>query len=806
MSHAASSRAITSPMLNRRKTLSRATPAMANVPIPEIPSGHPHSRLPPATISRGNSRTRPISTAGSIASNRTSSPSLSRPASRLMAPTSSTEPNMLALSPPRPASFQRTKPLGSTPATDQRQSRRNTGMHRPTATLSGRLAEQSNGRVSGAAPKSRTGAPADSVDRLRLRVDMLEAENRVLRLKNEQDKAHLAAGQMLARDLAIVNGSTSPQGKGVSLSPNSSDISMAEQHLKEAHDTLEREYRDSVIRTLEAQLSNKVEETSALNARIGDVSEELEKVTQLYRQLLGKGDVENSSEKSTNDGDVTSLNGQIERLQHELATSENAKMELIAELDDTKQMLSTARDQVDSAQCILDDTKMRLVDRDDMHAMVETYHGSMLQIARLLGGCPDEYGELVKQTLDGIPSKFDEAAVSQEVVGQLSSKVGECLSRLIKKADASSSQIETMAGEAQVKDARISVLETEVSDLKRQLAQSPSETLAESDDHVSSSQLQYFQSRIEELESSNYQLEEKCDTLEEERILFNEYLKTLEAESNRLVDDIDLLTAQNQKLAEDLRVASMQNSTVSLDTIALDAKLGREPLSANSTGFDSSDPAAGSDAHPADASVEKDTTADLDSLRHKHEREVSTLQSRLADLELRKNNDIKKLQDEISTWENLVEDKIFKEAEFNDTISNLTNQIDRLQREIQRSCVPVVAASRDSNVQANDTRAASSNSLTASPHTNTNASDLRASSGDMKGATEPAVDSIDDEALFCDICESPGHGISDCPQMTTPANIFKQDVSIDSSRPYCDNCEAFQGHWTEDCPHGDEMF
>ncbi|KAJ2656967.1 hypothetical protein GGH99_007090, partial [Coemansia sp. RSA 1285] len=465
MSHAASSRAITSPMLNRRKTLSRATPAMANVPIPEIPSGHPHSRLPPATISRGNSRTRPISTAGSIASNRTSSPSLSRPASRLMAPTSSTEPNMLALSPPRPASFQRTKPLGSTPATDQRQSRRNTGMHRPTATLSGRLAEQSNGRVSGAAPKSRTGAPADSVDRLRLRVDMLEAENRVLRLKNEQDKAHLAAGQMLARDLAIVNGSTSPQGKGVSLSPNSSDISMAEQHLKEAHDTLERECaaaketiqglenRDSMIRTLEAQLSNKVEETSALNARIGDASEELEKVTQLYRQLLGKGDVENSSEKSTNDGDVTSLNGQIERLQHELATSENAKMELIAELDDTKQMLSTARDQVDSAQCILDDTKMRLVDRDDMHAMVETYHGSMLQIARLLGGCPDEYGELVKQTLDGIPSKFDEAAVSQEV------------------------------------DARISVLETEVSDLKRQLAQSPSETLAESDDHVSSSQL-----------------------------------------------------------------------------------------------------------------------------------------------------------------------------------------------------------------------------------------------------------------------------------------------------------------------------
>ncbi|KAJ1884607.1 hypothetical protein LPJ81_007057, partial [Coemansia sp. IMI 209127] len=182
MSHTPGGRSITSPMLSHRKTLSRATTIAANTPVPEIPPGPSRTRLPPATISRGPSRTRPISTTGSIVSNRTSSPLLSRPSSRTLAPSFNAELSTHTLSPTRkPAAIQRTKLFANTPSADQRQPRRNTGMQRPTAASSVRPTEQANGRSTSVAQRSRTGAPADSMERLRLRVDMVEAENRMLR-------------------------------------------------------------------------------------------------------------------------------------------------------------------------------------------------------------------------------------------------------------------------------------------------------------------------------------------------------------------------------------------------------------------------------------------------------------------------------------------------------------------------------------------------------------------------------------------------------------------------------------------------
>ncbi|KAJ1661596.1 hypothetical protein EV178_006523, partial [Coemansia sp. RSA 1646] len=911
-SHTPGSRSITSPMLNRRKTLSRATPVTANTPVPEVPPGSSITRLPPATISRGASRTRPISTTGSIVSNRTSSPLSSRPSSRLLVPDSNTDPSLVTMSPPKPTAFTRTKPFGNTPAADQRQFRRNTGMHRSAATPSGRLAEQPNGKGTGALPRSRTGAPADSADRLRLRVDMLEAENRVLRLKNEQDKAHLAAGQMLARDLAIVNGSTPPQSHsflGSSSVQGGSDVSLTGQQLKEVQDTLERERvaakeaienleneirslklgstredipsrssnsngeskqntavvdtkdasvvfnslpdsseldsrisemqsvlkqtkeshakdilasktaysqlyqtleeKISTIESMEAQLSRKTEEASTLNTRIGRITAELEKTSQLYQDLLKREEIDGNDQGNDGKDAVVSLTGQIERLQLEIASNKDAKVELVAELDDTKQTLSVTKDQLSRAQSSLEDMEKKSLDYDSIHAFVTEYHSNIYSLASLLGQrTDDKHGISVKQALDGIPAEFDQEVVSLETASTIFSSVRNYLIQLSKRADSASNQLESMVDEAQSKDARISTLEMELSDMKRQPAQSPSETLADSDDHSSVSQLHYLQSRVEELEGMNDELMEQCDSLIEERAMFNEHLKMLEAESNRLVDDIDQLTVQNQKLAEELRVTSMQNSTVSLDMAALDSRLTGEPHTASSDAFGSAEPTTTNlGAASADRNSDKDDIGDIDGLRNKYEREISVFQSRLADLEQRKNGEIKKLQDEVMTMENLVEDKVFNEFELTNKISNLTDQIDRLQREIQRSSSPGLMTNGSSAAQTNSGSIAEKGNTVEVPPTEAGTGDGNSSgSGSAHEVIKSAVESIDDESLYCDICESSGHAISDCPQMAAPTSIFKQEVSIDSSRPYCDNCEAFEGHWTEDCPHGDEMF
>ncbi|KAJ2232742.1 hypothetical protein GGI13_008857, partial [Coemansia sp. RSA 455] len=117
------------------------------------------------------------------------------------------------------------------------------------------------GRAANDAPKPKTANTTDPAERLRLRIDMLEAENRVLRLKGEQDKAHLAASHMLARDLATVNGTVSPQLRGgvegaLRASPHNSGMHAAmpdavvdptgiSRQLGEARDLLERERQES---------------------------------------------------------------------------------------------------------------------------------------------------------------------------------------------------------------------------------------------------------------------------------------------------------------------------------------------------------------------------------------------------------------------------------------------------------------------------------------------------------------------------------------------------------------------------------
>ncbi|KAJ2853881.1 hypothetical protein GGI22_004697, partial [Coemansia erecta] len=718
-------------------------------------------------------------------------------------------------------------------------------MQRPTAASSARPTEQANGKGTSGAQRSRTGAPTDSMERLRLRVDMVEAENRMLRLKNEQDKAHLAAGQMLARDLAIVNGSSTTPQTHILGSPSGlggSAISLAEKQLKEVRDTLERErtvaketieslehevrslklgstnkgfpsggsssgseetkqntavdtrdacvafnslpdpseleskvsemqsvlkqakeshakdilasemaysqlYRtledkNAMTESMEAQLSSKVEETSALSTRVETLTAELDKCTRLYQDLLQtKGEDRGCDGQDT----VSALNGQIERFQLQITSANDARVELMAELENTKQALSVANEQLSRALCSLEEMQKKSLDFDSLRAFVEEYHSGMYRLARLCGEHGDGYG------LDDIPAEFNQASISLEAVSQLFSSANRCVNRLSDKAYSASNQIETMVNEVQSKDTRISTLETELLDLKRQLAQSPSETLADPDDHGSASQQHSLQARIDELEGMNDELMEQCDSLIEERAMFNEHLKMLEAESNRLVDDIDQLTAQNQKLAEELRVTSMQNSTVSLDMAALDSKLRGDLQAASSDNVGSAEPTADSGAASADRNADSDDAEDLDSLRRKYDLEISVLQSRFAELELRKNNEIKKLQDDVISAENVAEDKLFKEMELSSKVSALTDQIDRLQREIQRSAGASGSTTNRKSISENDSGPINSKEKAVGSPLPTTDDSMSGGSGIKHETIKYAAEPIDDALLYCDI-------------------------------------------------------
>ncbi|KAJ2736619.1 hypothetical protein IW152_000588 [Coemansia sp. BCRC 34962] len=659
---------------------------------------------------------------------------------------------------------------------------------------------------------------------------MLEAENRVLRLKGEQDKAHLAASHMLARDLATVNGTASPQLRGgvdgalrasphssgmVAVMPDASDPTGISRQLGEARDQLERERQESksqiallVARIEELTLHGDSTGNKSANAEsegtcvdeaqdaksggkiVAELEAKLDMAAQAHAaELLAAKEVhaelsrELGARSATNRalladleakaGEAASLSqrlkqADIERLrasqmfkdlveEHELRADDSTeKSELVSKLrqeylESEEQRLNLASElEVAQGQLSASGTKLAaaLADVAQLEGRSEEYHASCALLS-LYHSHMCQAVELARQHAsqtcgiaagDELPVAYSTEAVS-ELYGKLQAAV-------VLLADTARADILANPDSTAARD-RIDT------DLK---------------------------ARIKELEELNDKLSKERDQSSLQEALVNDYLGKLESECNRLVEDIEQLTSENQRLSEDLRMASLQNSTISLDIGALDAKLGGELTEDNGV-----QPSSDSSARSNHGDGEDG--GDSASVQSRHAKELAAVQSQLAEIQQRKDREIKKLQDELGSLEDLVEDKIFSESELNDKIALLTGEVERLRRDLRRA--------------------------QGSSRTNTNAAgDCRGAEPEPTGSATVAVNRMlraeeasDDEPTCCDICDARTHKTACCPQLqTTPSALFKQDVVIDSSRPYCDNCEAFAGHWTDECPHGDEMF
>ncbi|KAJ2197795.1 hypothetical protein IW144_002237 [Coemansia sp. RSA 522] len=782
--------AMSSPLSNRRKTLTRGMSMASGAP----PTIQPRMRPPPATVSRGSSRTRPLSTTGSASSNHTSSPTLSRPNSQTLSQAVGTAGDVTStLSKPLPLDQPRVYSGARSPNS---QSAGAQADRRRQAALPPGRAVDAAARAAGG--RAKPGLAADSADRLKLRIDMLEAENRVLRLKGEQDKAHIAASQMLARDLAAVNGTVSPLARNVA---TSSDSSL--QQLSDARDALERERKaskakidqlqlqlqelhtsnnvgnvetslpspttdNSVIVELQAELqtvsevhlkeleaaqskysevSNQLEQSAALAAelqkkldsRTGEIdvlnerlehrSSELGRAVQRYHELVEERE-QQTAESSEELELIPVLEKQVEKLRRELAESETRRLVVTTDFESAASAQSSAEAEIARLQ--------------HMVVLLERSDAEHKQASALLAECRARLLQIVTEAAESRRDDDDshslEATGDKEEILQVFPALLERLqlhvTQLVSRYNDSSRRTDTLTADVQAKDVLIAELSQQVDTSKN---------------GQQSSDVQ-LQERIAELECHNAKYLDEREKFTHENSVLTDYLEKLESECNRLVEDIEQLNTENLKLVEELRVASLHNSTVSLDVGVLD---GSMPVENSDTG--------------------------VNELRQRHTHEMAALKLQIDDLEKRKDTEILRLQDEIASLEIIVEDKVFGEEELNDRIASLTDELGRLQR--GQTDLPVIPAKYSASASQQ------------------HSADLSA------GVTSAGISTaVDDEGLFCEICESSDHSIADCPEVTSASTIFKQETSVDSSRPYCDNCESFSGHWTEDCPHGDEMF
>ncbi|KAJ2344419.1 hypothetical protein GGF43_005459, partial [Coemansia sp. RSA 2618] len=551
-------------------------------------------------MSRGSSRTRPLSTTGSVGSNRTSSPTLSRPNSRTLAQAvgdtgASTPSRPLVISRPRVYS-------GSIPADTQPEGVL-AGRRRAAAQPPRQAAEVA---VRSAGVRGKAGLAADSTDRLKLRIDMLEAENRVLRLKSEQDKANIAASQMLARDLAHVNGSVSPPARSGTVS---SDTSL--QQLSDARDALERERKaskteierlqaqiqelqanadrngaelslpspsplhatdNSTIADLRTKLHEAVEahskEVEAVKSAQLDVSNQLEQSEAAIAELQGKLGAKGS--------EVDALNERLEQRSSELGRAMQRYHELVEEREQKQaeesseelELIPVLEKQVEKLRRELSDSESRrLALTSDMEKATSAQMAAESEVARLQHtvellehGAADhkradellaECRSCVSQTIAALlkcggtgdtRATIIDDSDSPQTLSALLERVQTLAAQVVDRLGESAQRTEALTTDVRAKDALIA-------ELKQQI------DVSKDEGQVDDAQLQHQQERITELESQNAAHLAEREQFTHENGVLTDYLEKLESECNRLVEDIEQLNTENLKLAEELRVA-----------------------------------------------------------------------------------------------------------------------------------------------------------------------------------------------------------------------------------------------------------
>ncbi|KAJ2078883.1 hypothetical protein H4R24_004168 [Coemansia sp. RSA 988] len=796
---------VASPASTRRKTLTRAALAAPAGPGSEHSVVHQaRSRPPPTTLSRGSNRPRPISTTGSVASNRTSSPSLSRPSSRTLAP-ASVDLSTLVASPSKLQTTVRPR-IGSGPISpDAMPASALPARRRPTHLMPAYAPGTASRFTPDPNLDAKTGLAMDSADRLKLRIDMLEAENRVLRLKNEQDKAHLTASQMLAKDL----GPASVSARAVA-TPMPSDASM--QQIADAHDILERECKAGreKIEQLEEQIAKlkagsregiAVQDTTPdpyhgpstdKDASIANLRDNLQRSIEAHSaelQAANDARVETSerlartmenaettqAELRAKTSEISILNARLEKMSSELSHAMQTHTDPGMSCDQQQGKLSSEGPELQlELGNRIGKLQRELTESEEQHqkmtACVNTGRAA-------LSAAEDRAAELehrLEASEKSVASYASSCMLMTRFQSQLPQMVTDMRGAVGDMGD--SCIVSACAGTTDA-GAADSPLRPELLEEARQLvallikrlgsAEQPASVLdkrtngTDDSDEQMVGQLNDHQARIQELEGENAKLSEDRDRL----ILFessvNDYLLKVESECNRLVADIEQLHGENQKLREELSAASLHNSTISLDIGAVDMLL------TNDQGTnDACQEVGAGNKNMHDVGGEATATQS-----QKHVQEIDRLQRRLQDLEERKNADIKKLQDEVANLEHMVEDKVFGDSELSDTVVSLNEKVAQLQRELQRERAS--GAGSTAGGEAGSEKAISDAVLPVSNIGNNSS----------------------DEVVFCDMCDSNKHSIADCPE-----------IAIDASRPYCDNCESFVGHWTDECPHGDEMF
>ncbi|KAG0008200.1 hypothetical protein BGZ80_003745, partial [Entomortierella chlamydospora] len=211
----------------------------------------------------------------------------------------------------------------------------------------------------------------------------------------------------------------------------------------------------------------------------------------------------------------------------------------------------------------------------------------------------------------------------------------------------------------------------------------------------------------------------------------------------------------------------------------------------------------------------KDKQAMLDRLTQAHSLEMRDLRQRYVELDRSKAWEITQLNKELTDLESLIESKIFHEADLEEEVQLKQKQIDRLQQEISELKSQLAKYSNGSSSYGSTSDLPPSG-LSSDRRANPSYSALSGSNGISKSPlsvdSTKSFTSSTDKVLFCEVCEVEGHDLVSCvavfgdsktsetSAVHASAPVFSE-AEMEDDRPYCENCEEFGLHYTDECPN-----
>ncbi|KAG0281046.1 golgi uridine diphosphate-N- acetylglucosamine transporter [Linnemannia gamsii] len=557
---------------------------------------------------------------------------------------------------------------------------------------------------------------------------------------------------------------------------------------------------------LEEAVGDNITVMTTLRAEILELESNEEELTTRIKTL--------EASETTLKGLKTSLDAEVEHLQASVKAAE----------DSFSQERSTLETKIAESESTLE---IRLSENKERMDELEAIALTMEEWSER---CEALQLEMIQKTakVEEIGFDLSEAQIQRDTVVQEL----ETIKAELKAKDEASSAIADHAAQLETSRAEISALEEEreqllvkVSELEAALALSASAPRATASGAEGSEavlnrteleeEITGLKQMVHELTAENASVASDNKKLMQEHDILMEAHKHVETECLKLMDEVERL--HSESLAAEVADKD-ELDVIQAGTEIKTAIIGQSELKAalnNDTAILTPTEKPGQNQSASVIRLEnllKDKQAMLDRLTQAHALEMRDLRQRYVDLDRSKAWELNQLNKELTDLESLIESKIFHEADLEEEVQQKQKQIDRLQSEVADLKSQLSKLSNGTHGSVADLPP---NGLPSDRYSYSSTSILpnglsRTSAGAER--TRTVTSSTDQTTLFCEICEEEGHDIISCAAVfgggktpkstvhtTSQAPIFEEDQ--DDDRPYCENCEEFGLHYTDECPN-----